>query len=202
MLEVLGIIGGLFALGSFVIYARDILQSKVRPQRATFLIWSMLGAIAFFSQLTKGASNSLWLPGLETFGVIIIFILSIKYGVGGFGKRDCVAVLIAITGLIMWYFSKEAAIALYLVILVDAVGSYLTIHKTYISPESETHLAWILSAIGGVFSMISVGSFNIILLSYPLYIVLANIAVITAIQMGLRRSKKSLRISRAVAKSS
>ncbi|HUD09607.1 MAG TPA: hypothetical protein VMR77_02305 [Patescibacteria group bacterium] len=190
MLEVLGIIGGLFALGSFIPYIRDTLLLKVKPQRATFFIWSVLGAIAFFSQLAKGASNSLWLPGLETFGVLITFILSIKYGIGGFSRRDFIALLIAMIGLIIWYFTKEAAIALYLVIFVDALGLYLTIHKAYISPESETHLAWILSAIGGTLVVISVGSFNIILLSYPVYIVLANLAVIVAIQMGLRRQRK------------
>jgi hypothetical protein len=189
MLEILGIIGGLFGLVSCVPYIRDIFLLKVKPQRATFLIWSLLGAIAFFSQLAKGATNSLWLPGLETFGVIAIFILSIKYGLGGFNKRDYMALLIAAIGLIIWYFTKEAAVALYLIILVDAVGSYLTVHKAYVLPESETHFAWILSAIGGVFAVISVGSFNIILLSYPIYLVFANLAVVTAIQMGLRRNK-------------
>ena len=187
MLEILGIIGGLFGLVSCAPYIRDILLLKVKPQRATFLIWSVLGAIAFFSQLAKGASNSLWLPGIETFGAIAIFILSIKYGVGGFNKRDYIALFIAAIGLILWYFTKEAAVALYLVILVDGVGLYLTVHKAYVSPESETHFAWILSAFGGVFALVSVGSFNVILLSYPVYLVFGNLAVVTAIQMGLRK---------------
>lgn len=190
MLQTLGLLGGLFALCSFIPYIRDILLLKVKPQRATFFIWTTLGAIAFFSQLAKGASNSLWLPGLETFGVLTTFILSIKYGVGGFNKKDYAALLIAAFGLIAWYFMKEAAVALYFVIFVDAIGLFLTIHKTYLAPESETHLAWILSAFGGFLSLISVGSFDIVLLSYPLYLMLANIAVVVAIQMGLRRKLK------------
>jgi hypothetical protein len=189
MLEILGIIGGLFGLVSYAPYIKDILLLKVKPQRATFLIWSILGAIVFFSQLAKGASNSLWLPGLETFGAIAIFILSIKYGVGGFNKKDYMALFIALIGLIIWYFTKEAAVALYLVIFVDASGLYLTIHKAYVLPKSETHLAWILSAVGGVFSLISVGSFSIILLSYPIYLIFGNLAVVAAIQMGLRKDK-------------
>jgi hypothetical protein len=187
MLEILGIIGGLFGLVSCVPYIRDIFLLKVKPQRATFLIWSVLGVIAFFSQLAKGATNSLWLPGLETFGAIIIFILSIKYGVGGFNKRDYIALFIALIGLVIWYFTKEAAVALYLIIIVDGVGTYLTVHKAYNFPESETHFAWILSAIGGVFALISVGSFNVILLSYPIYLIFANLAVLMAIQMGMRK---------------
>lgn len=187
MLQILGLLGGLFALGSVVTYIRDTLLLKVKPQRTTFFIWSVLGSIAFFSQLAKGASNSLWLPGLEAFGAIAIFLLSIKYGVGGFSKRDYIALLIAAFGIIAWYFTKEAAIALYLVILVDSAGLYLTLHKAYVTPDSETNFPWILSGFGGLLSLFSVGSINIILLSYPFYIMIANTAVVAAIQMGLRR---------------
>lgn len=152
MLQTLGLLGGLFTLSSFIPYIRDTLLLKVKPQRATFFIWSTLGAIIFFSQLAKGASYSLWLPGLETFGVIITFILSIKYGVGGFNKKDYIALLIAAAGLTAWYFTKEAAIALYIAIIIDCAGLSLTLHKAYIYPESETHLAWILAAFGGFLS--------------------------------------------------
>jgi hypothetical protein len=133
MLEILGLLGGLFALSSVIPYIRDILLLRAKPQRSTFFIWLLLGTIALFSQFAKGASNSLWLPGLETFGCLMVFILSIKYGMGGFSKEDYVAILISIIGLIIWFFTKEAAIALYLVIFVDAVGLSLTLHKAYIS---------------------------------------------------------------------
>lgn len=190
MLQILGIIGGLLALSSFIPYVRGILLGKVKPQRTTFLIWTLLGLIAIFSQLAKGATNSLWLPSLQTFGGIVILLLSIKHGVGGFNKRDYIAIFIVALGLIAWLLTKEAAIALYIVIFIDAVGLYLTLHKTYLIPESETKLAWMLSSAGGLFTALAVGNFNIILLSYPIYIIVSNAAVVVAIQMGLRRKRK------------
>ncbi len=189
MPQILGIFGGLLALLSFIPYIRGILLGRVKPQRTTFLIWTLLGLIAIFSQLAKGATNSLWLPSLETFGGIVILLLSIKHGVGGFNKRDYVAVFIVTLGLIAWYLTKEAAIALYIVIFIDAVGLYLTLHKTYLAPESETAFAWTMSSVGGLFTALAVGSFNIILLSYPVYIIFSNAAVVVAIQMGLRRKR-------------
>ena len=191
MLQILGLFGGIIALLGYIPYTRDILQHKVKPHRSTFFIWLVLGLIAVFSQLAKGATNSLWLPSLETFGGLVIFILSLKYGIGGFGKRDFVALLIALLGLIAWYFTREAAIALYLVIFVDAVGGYLTLHKTYLHPETETSIAWILSAIGGVFTLLSVGSTNVILLSYPIFLIISNIAVVATIQMGYQNKRKN-----------
>lgn len=129
MFQTLGIIGGILAFIGYIPYTVDILQHKAKPQRASFFIWMVLGLIAVFSQFAKGATNSLWLPGLETLGSLAIFILSIPFGIGGFSKRDYITLLIATLGLIVWYFTKEAAITLYLVILVDAAGLYLVLHK-------------------------------------------------------------------------
>jgi hypothetical protein len=190
MLQLFGIVGGLLAFLGYFPYVLDILKHKVKPQRATFFIWSVLGLIAVFSQLAKGAGYSLWLPSLETLGSLVVFLLSIPYGMGGFGKRDYITLCIAALGLVAWYFTKEAAVALYLVILVDAAGLYLELHKTYLHPETETHTAWILAAMGGVFTALAVGSWSFILLSYPIYIILANTAVVVAIQMGLQRKRR------------
>ncbi len=190
MLAILGFVGGMLALYSTVPYIIDILKKKIKPQRTTFFIWFILGSIAFFSQLLKGASSSLWLPGVETLGSLIVFIISIKYGVGGLTKKDFIALSIAAFSLLMWYFTKEAAIAVYLVILVDASGLFLTLHKTYLDPSSEKPTAWLIAAIGGLLTMLSIGSWNIILLSYPFYILLANLSVIVAIYLGERRMFK------------
>lgn len=167
MLQVFGYLSGLFIALGFIPYIKDILRLKTKPQRATWIIYTILSSIAFFSQLAKGAGSSLWLTSIDTLAIIAIFLLSIKYGVGGFGKKDFFALFIASIGLIAWYYTREAAIALYIVIIIDAAGTYLTLDKTFKDPESETLIAWMLSAIAGIFSMLAVGSWNIILLSYP-----------------------------------
>ena len=190
MLQLFGLLGGILAFIGVFPYTIDILRRKAKPQRSSFFIWSALGLIVVFSQAAKGATNSLWLPSLETVGGLVIFLLSIKYGVGGFSKRDYIALLVAGLGLIGWYFTKEAAIALYLVILIDSTGVYLELHKAYTHPETETHIAWILAALGGVCALLSVGTFNIILISYPIFIILANAAVIAAIEMGYNKKKR------------
>ena len=83
-------------------------------------------------------------------------------------------------------FTKDATIALLIVIAVDCSGSILTITKSYKDPESETMSTWILASISGLFGTLSVGVFNWILLIYPLYILFANFAVTLAIVLGKR----------------
>ncbi|HSW88231.1 MAG TPA: hypothetical protein VLG12_03655 [Candidatus Saccharimonadales bacterium] len=194
MLQTLGIIAGILTIIGALPYIRDILFNKTKPERATWFIWIVLASIAFSSQFAKGASNSLWLTGLESIAVFVIFILSIQRGVGGLNKRDIVILLVAMLGLILWYFTKEASFALYIIIGVDLTGTIPTVIKAYEDPESETFITWLLSSIAGVLTMISVGKLNLILLSYPFYIFVANGAVVVAMVFGKKRMTKTTKL--------
>lgn len=189
MLELFGYLSALFSAACYLPYIRDILRKTTKPERASWFIWTVLGSIAFFSQLAKGATNSLWLTGVETVGVTLIFLLSLPYGVGGLKKRDIIALIVAVFGLVLWLFTKDATYALFLTILVDGAGAILTVIKAYETPGSETLSTWLLAGIAGILSTLSVGSFNLILLSYPLYIIVINFAVIIAMELGKRKKR-------------
>lgn len=189
----LGYLSGILSLLAFIPYIRDILLHKTKPERASWIIWAVLGAIAFFSQSAKGASDSLWMPGVQTLGVFIVVLLSIKNGVGGLGKkRDAISLIIAFLGIILWFLTKEALVALLIAIGIDFIGVVLTVIKAYKDPESETMATWVLASLAGLFSAFSVGHWNFSLLIYPLYIFLANLLVVIAIQLG-NKNRKSLK---------
>jgi len=191
MLQTLGLLSGLISVICYFPYVRDILRKTTKPERASWLIWTVLGSIAFFSQLAEGASNSLWMVAIQTVLCGLVFILSLHHGEGGLLKRDIVALLIAALGLLVWFFTKEAAYALFIVIAVDAAGASLTILKSYKDPGSETMSTWFLSGLSGFVSMLAVGSLNWVLLSYPIYIWLVNWVVVAAMLLGSKRIKLS-----------
>src|SRR6185312_11765242 len=94
----------LFAGPSYVI---DTLRGKARPERATWFIFSILGIIAFVSQVYLGASWSLAFSGLDTLASIVIFTLSIWRGVGGHTKLDAMALAIAAVGVLIAVVVKQ-----------------------------------------------------------------------------------------------
>jgi hypothetical protein len=143
-----------------------------------------IGWYCFLFAVGKRSYKFLWLTGIDTLGVTVTFILSLKYGKGGFTRRDVIALVVALSGLVIWYFTKEAAFALYIVILVDFAGSSLTILKAYEDSSSETMTIWVLSGFSGLFAALAVGSLDWVLLSYPIYILLANWAVVIALVLG------------------
>ncbi|OGZ30308.1 MAG: hypothetical protein A2931_02075 [Candidatus Niyogibacteria bacterium RIFCSPLOWO2_01_FULL_45_48] len=188
MTQYFGYLSGIFITCSFIPYVISIFRGQAKPERASWFIWSALGGIAFFSQLSKGARYSLWLPGIQTVGDISIFLFSIKYGMGGVSKRDKLALSIAGLGLILWYITQEAAIALFFAIFIDAIGAFLTILKSYEHPTTEPIIAWIFTMLGGFFAIFAVGGWNWTLLSFPVYTFVANLFIIGSIKLGQARN--------------
>lgn len=189
MLQFLGLAAGLLSLAAVIPYARDILRGSARPERASWFIWLVLAVISFTSQRAEGATNSLWLTALDTVGVAIVFGLSLKYGEGGLTRRDTFALMAAGIGLVLWYSTRHAAFALFITLAIDAVGTSLTVAKTYADPQSETYSMWAMVAVAGILAMLAVGKLDPVLLAYPFYIFLANAAVVVAIAAGTLRLK-------------
>ncbi|MFA4833863.1 MAG: hypothetical protein WC619_03380 [Patescibacteria group bacterium] len=190
-IEIFGYLSGLAILISFLPYIRDIFSGKTKPERISWLIWAGLGLISLFSQFAKGASYSLIMTGAQAVGDLFIFLLAIKYGLGGFLKRDIAALIGAGLGLFLWYITKEAAVALFIVIFVDAIGVVLTVIKSYEKPKTETISAWVFTFIGGFLGCLAVGGFNFILLVFPFYICLASLSILLAIKLGLKHNKSA-----------
>ena len=186
-LETLGLFSGFLAIIAAVPYIRDILKGQTCPERISWLIWSSLSVIALASQLAQGSTWGLGVTVGDTLATISIFGLSIKYGVGGWTKRDITALVVALAGLGAWLVSRQPITALLAVVVADLSGSVLTIRKAYESPETETLSMWVLVALSGVLGAISVGREDLRFLVYPLYLAATNGAVGIAIVIGRNR---------------
>ncbi|MEI7498157.1 MAG: hypothetical protein WCK11_02640 [Candidatus Falkowbacteria bacterium] len=190
MIEIAGYLSGVAILLSFVPYIRDVFLHKTKPERISWLIWSILGLISFFSQWAKGGEYSLILTGAQVVGDFGVFLLALKFGLGGFFFRDKLAIVGMATGLLLWFFTKEPLFALFIAILIDAIGVWLTVMKTFEQPETETTSAWWLTLLGGFFGLLAVDPSNRVLFVFPIYICFASTSILLAIYFGKQFKKK------------
>jgi len=184
----LGIVSAVLAAIAFVPYVADTIVGRTRPQRSSWMIWTVLSVVSFFSQAYEGATDSLMFAGVMTAGSLTIFLLSIRRGVGGFAHRqDAWLLAAAALGLVLWYTTETAVYALALAISISLLGGVMTVTKTYRDPYSETMPKWLLSLLAAVLAAFSVGEVNYVLLAYPVYLVVLNIAIIAATLAGRER---------------
>lgn len=189
ILTLFGISAAVISTLAFLPYIIDTTQERTLPQRASWLIWSLLATISFFSQLSEGASASLWFAGVQTAATLTIFALSLTFGGGPLLSRSDVPVLVAgAIGLALWYVTDTAVYALAISIAISLLGGAVTVRKAYNAPNSETISTWALCFIASGAALASVGAMDPVLLAYPLYLLVLNGAITCAILLGRART--------------
>jgi hypothetical protein len=169
---VLGAIAAIIGIASYIPYVLGIMKGKTKPHRTTFGIWAVIGMVQVISYAVSGARATLLLPAVYALGALVIFILSLKRGVGGTQKIDLICLALATVGIIGWILTDNPHIALYLSILASACGFLLTIKKAYVNPETENTFSWCLAALAAILNVLALSQWELHAALYPMYLLL------------------------------
>ena len=186
---IFGIISTVLILASGPSYFLSTIRGETKPHRGTWFIWALLGSTAFISQAALGASWSLLFTGVDSLGSTAMFVLSLRYGVGGWTVIERVALVIAMIGIAASVIVRQPLVALIAAIIADVCGYALTIVKAYKKPSSEDVVTWTLIAFSALCGVVAVDRFQLDLLLFPFYLAIANFAVVASIMFG-RRSEQ------------
>ena len=179
MKEFFSIAALVVSLAANIPYIVETIQGKAKPERISWLLWTMLGATYFGSAVLAGGAT-LFTFG-ELIGPVIILILALKFGVGGKSRFDLISLAVALVAFILLLLTKDVLISLVLALIVDGIGAMLTIRKLRLDPSSESRGFWLLGAISSIFAIISLSAYNLETLLFPLYVfVLSTYIVIKA----------------------
>jgi hypothetical protein len=126
-----------------------------------------------------------------------VLLLAIRRGVGGGTPLDWGLLAFAGAGVVGWQLAGEPAIATACVIVADATAVAMMLPKTYRDPYTETLSSYVLGAISSTVAMGAVGSFELSLLAYPVYLALAGalLSVVIAVrrrQLGPRPAAEAV----------
>lgn len=178
--NILIVISTILVLTSPLVYIHSIINGETRPHRTTrfvLLVITLLSTAALWQ--TKGAA--FWLALASLVQALIVFILSIKKGMGGWSRVDIGCLIIALVGIVLWQTSGQPAIGLLASIVADVVGMVPALIKTYKLPHTEDWRFFAMDTAAGVLSTFALTSYTIYTLSYPLYIVVINAAMVALI---------------------
>lgn len=174
LFQIIGISAGTISFLSFFLYYVSIFKKKTIPNRATWFILTIVGILIFSSYYSVGARETIWVPFSFILGPLIVFILSLKYGEGGWTKFDILCISGTGLSLIFWYLSGSALITLLINILIDLFGILPTIKKSYLRPWSEDSLAWFLTLISSILNLFAISVWSFEIWIYPMYMVIIN----------------------------
>jgi hypothetical protein len=187
---IIGISAGIFSLLGFFPYIITILQGKTKPNRASWSIWASLGIILAISNYSAGARETLWLLAAYAVCQLIIAILSLKCGEGGWNTFDRTCLFGAGISIILWWIYNSPLIAILISIAIDSLGALPTIKKSYYQPETEDLFSWLMFWAAGTLNMFALGQWSVELVAQPLYLFSFNsIVVFLLLLPKLQQSK-------------
>jgi hypothetical protein len=170
----LGALAGLAGLVGTAPYVRDVIARSTRPQRGTWLIWSLLAIVVGLSQRADGATWSVLMAGAHAAGNGLVLALAVRYGTGRLSRQELALVAVAGAGVTGWLVADDPLVATVCVVAADLVALAMMVPKTWRDPGSETLSTFALASVGGALAVASVGALEPSLLLYPAYYCLAN----------------------------
>ncbi|MBI2610414.1 hypothetical protein HYW60_00545 [Candidatus Kaiserbacteria bacterium] len=182
---------GLLNLAAFVPYVLAIfgwgigLNSRVlrqieptKPNRATWFIWAFVGAVMLPAYSQSGAEETIWVPAALTAGPLIVALLSLKWGEGGWTRFDQACLAGACVSVAMWYITGSPIVGLLFILATDGFGALATIRHAYRRPEEENRLAWTLFLVGDVANLLAVTDWS--WSAFPIWCLPVALVVYTA----------------------
>ncbi len=182
-----GKVAGVISFVAFLPYIWAILRGETRPNRATWLIWTIVGLMLGASYYSVGATHTLWVCLSYIIGPLIILILSIKYGQGGWTRLDKWCLFLAGISVALWLAFDSPLIALSINLFIDFLGAIPTIKKVYYDPKSEDLFAWSLTSLSGIVNLFAIESLALKIVIYPAYVVFATCSI--ALLIAIRRKQ-------------
>lgn len=168
MKEIFGIAALIVSVGANIPYVIEIVQGKAKPERISWLLWTLLGGVYFFSTIIDTGAT-LFTAG-ELIGPVIILLLSLKFGVGGKSRFDLVSLAVALVALGLLLITESVLASLILALFVDGIGITLTIRKLRIDPSSESRGFWAMGAISSILAVLSLTTYSVNALLFPIYV--------------------------------
>jgi hypothetical protein len=159
--EIIAVAAALLALSGAVPYVLDTLRGRTRPNRATWMVYAVVGSLAVISSYAAGGRWSLLTAAAYAIGPLAILLASIRHGEGGWSRLDRACLGIAAGGVAGWAITGDPRVGVVLHTIADAAGTVPTWIKSWRDPAHENRRAWTIYAVAATLNLGAITAWTI-----------------------------------------
>lgn len=166
---VIGSIGGFF-------YLYETITGKARPNRVTWLLWGLFPMIIFVAQRAQGVEGLSWASFAAGFTPFLILLASFlnKKASWKTERRDYYLMAAAVAGIVLWALTDDPNLALLFALVADVLAGVPTVIKAYRHPETESWIAYAISAVGFGLGVLAIQQYTFESSAFIAYLFVAN----------------------------
>lgn len=172
-----GIAAAIVVIVSFIPYIRSILRGHTKPNRVTTFIWASTSLLTVSSYIASGAHTAIFCGLAYTILEVVVFLLSIKRGMGGLKPIDLLALSGAAIGCVLWVTTKDPLLALYIGVFIEFIAYLPVFEKSYKHPHTENTLSWELEVAASLLNLLALSTIDLNESLYPISAAIGNTVV-------------------------
>jgi hypothetical protein len=171
--------GAALTLTGWLTYVRNTLAGTTKPNRMTYLMWSVAPLIATAAALTKGvrwAAIPVFMSGFCPFMVLVASYRN-RVAYWKLGKLDYACGILSALALILWGVTQQPELAIIFAIAGDGLAAAPTLIKAWSHPQTETGVAYAFAAISAGTSFAAAPQWSFAEVGFAAYLVILNAAI-------------------------
>lgn len=172
-------------------------EKAVKPHRTSIVLWLIIDGLLYSSLRNlnePGATLTSYMFLAFIIGSVILLVLAIPYGKGGFSKSNIAVFILAMLSIYVWKTADNPQLALIMQITANILACIPTLEQAWSEPWELDLLTWKLFITGGIMSLFTVESWSLgawMAWLPPLHIVILQIFII-APQLKYNRRVKDV----------
>ena len=186
-MEYIVFLGAILVLIGSAEYIINTIKGKTKPNRMTWLIWSIAPIIGTIAAVSNGVTWAILPTFMAGFGPLLVFVVSLfnKKSYWKLGGGDYLCGALAILALVLWAVTKDPNIAILFSILADLFAAIPTLIKAWRYPETESGLIFIFDILGQTSALFVMKRWDFSESAFAIYL----LTISTCIATGIYRKK-------------
>lgn len=174
--EYFAVIGAIIASLGGLYYLYETILGTAKPNRVTWLLWAVFPMITFVAQRVQAVEGVSWATFVSGFVPLVIVVASFFNRKAYWRTRplDYGCMVLGIAGIVLWAVMKTPNVAILFAVLADFAAAVPTLLKAYRHPETESWIAYGISAFGFIVSMSAIQTWNFQNYAFIVYLTVIN----------------------------
>ncbi len=185
-------LGAIANIAGVYVYIKQTLKGETKPNRVTWLMWSIAPLIATVAAWSDGVRLATLPVFMAGFAPLLVFVASFinKKAYWKLEKFDYICGGLSILALILWAITKQPLVAIIFAIASDLFAAVPTLIKCWKYPETESIEAYTTGTFNAVTSFFALKTFGASELLFPIYLVVINFSLAITVYRGNILHKK------------
>jgi hypothetical protein len=174
----LALLSAVISIGTIIYYSKTILSGKIKPHMFTWLIWGLVTGVVAATQITSKGGPGSMLAVIVTVNCFIVAGLSYYKGDRHFSLEDKICLVGCIIAIAIWPMMKAPLLSLVIVTVIDTIGFYPTLKKSYKEPREENMIVFFFYGLAYLISVLALEQVSWLTSLYPVAIGLSALGMV------------------------